>query len=336
MNKRYNELIEQRQKINDVLLLNQKKETELVDSINQAQYGCEQLKKTVNRRKAIKYISMIFLIVAVVGIFFLDKEVFPKAEIDTYVCYTTDYGECYHARGCGYLKSSAHITTVYHAQANGYRSCSRCSPTERTVAMERKPLFIVLDGGLFLICIILFWKVPNASLFSAEEKLWSLKDKLNKMESDISQCEQAIKKYTHESEKTQKSIANYLDKRPRYEAEIQEKSFLKFAGVPENLLFNSSGYVIGTKQHPECYYVYVYTSGKKYHSICNCQDSITSNKIPVGQALERGYLACKRCTNREEPRWILQVQDNLSKSITLLEQYDVSIPDKDNWMLPRT
>jgi hypothetical protein len=58
----------------------------------------------------------------------------PTGEkINTFVCYTTTYGECYHAESCGYLWSSSHQTTVYDAELRGYSSCSRCSPTEKTV-----------------------------------------------------------------------------------------------------------------------------------------------------------------------------------------------------------
>lgn len=56
----------------------------------------------------------------------------PVAEIDTYICYTTQYGECYHASGCGSLWNSSYRTTEYEARKNGYRPCSRCELTEET------------------------------------------------------------------------------------------------------------------------------------------------------------------------------------------------------------
>ena len=52
--------------------------------------------------------------------------------VSTYVCYTTEYGDRYHARGCGYLWNSSYKTTVYHAKKDGYRPCSQCNPTEKT------------------------------------------------------------------------------------------------------------------------------------------------------------------------------------------------------------
>jgi hypothetical protein len=53
-------------------------------------------------------------------------------EVDTYVCYTTTYGDCYHADYCGSLWNSKHETTVYEAKKDGYSSCSKCSPYEPT------------------------------------------------------------------------------------------------------------------------------------------------------------------------------------------------------------
>ena len=52
--------------------------------------------------------------------------------VSTYVCYTTEYGDKYHARGCGYLWNSSYKTTVYQAKTDGYGACSQCTPTEKT------------------------------------------------------------------------------------------------------------------------------------------------------------------------------------------------------------
>ena len=52
--------------------------------------------------------------------------------VSTYVCYTTTYGDCYHAEYCGSLWNSRHKTTVYHAEKAGYYPCSKCTPTQKT------------------------------------------------------------------------------------------------------------------------------------------------------------------------------------------------------------
>lgn len=69
------------------------------------------------------------------------EETYPKKEtytvvverVDTYVCYTTTYGSCYHSRGCGSLWNSSYKTTVYEAIRDGYVKCSKCTPRVRTV-----------------------------------------------------------------------------------------------------------------------------------------------------------------------------------------------------------
>lgn len=52
-----------------------------------------------------------------------------RSYVDTYVCYTTKTGECYHAATCSYLRYGAYKTTVYEAQKK-YRQCSRCNPRQ--------------------------------------------------------------------------------------------------------------------------------------------------------------------------------------------------------------
>ena len=60
-------------------------------------------------------------------------------EIETYICYTTNTGECYHAEYCQYLYRSSHRTTVYKASRE-YRPCSKCDPCQeeyKTTITER-------------------------------------------------------------------------------------------------------------------------------------------------------------------------------------------------------
>ncbi len=81
------------------------------------------------------------------------------AEIDTYICYTTDFGECYHAEYCQYLYNSANKTTIYQAEKS-FRDCSKCNPIQEkyattiTVRDYKSPFVIVLAisiGGYFTI-----------------------------------------------------------------------------------------------------------------------------------------------------------------------------------------
>ena len=57
---------------------------------------------------------------------------YPTGTVSTYICYTTTYGDHYHAKDCGSLWNSAYKTTVYQAEKRGYKNCSKCEPWEKT------------------------------------------------------------------------------------------------------------------------------------------------------------------------------------------------------------
>ena len=46
---------------------------------------------------------------------------------DTYICYTTKTGECFHAATCRYASKTAYETTVYEA-CRKYKPCNYCNP----------------------------------------------------------------------------------------------------------------------------------------------------------------------------------------------------------------
>lgn len=101
------------------------------------------------RLSIIRFIAVVLCIVLVCASSWLGENVFAYEiqetktirepykyvtdTIHTYVCYTTTYGDMYHARGCGYLWNSSHETTVYQAEKRGYEPCSKCTPKEKTV-----------------------------------------------------------------------------------------------------------------------------------------------------------------------------------------------------------
>lgn len=45
---------------------------------------------------------------------------------DTYICYTTKTGDCFHSATCNYL-NTAYETTVYQASGK-YKACKYCNP----------------------------------------------------------------------------------------------------------------------------------------------------------------------------------------------------------------
>lgn len=94
---------------------------------------------------------MVALIIFVIGYYvllniFFTKEVTTTVydeeieieKIDTYVCYTTRTGVCYHSKHCQYISKSSKETTVYEAEHKGYAPCSRCTPRyPATIDIER-------------------------------------------------------------------------------------------------------------------------------------------------------------------------------------------------------
>ena len=85
--------------------------------------SAKKTSSTIDRQTVIKIVSILLCVI----LYFVLLTTFFSNEIDTYICYTTNTGECYHAATCQYLRQSRHETTVYQAKRN-YRSCSRCNP----------------------------------------------------------------------------------------------------------------------------------------------------------------------------------------------------------------
>lgn len=77
---------------------------------------------------------------------------------DTYICYTTKTGECYHSAICQYASKSAYETTVYEA-CQEYKPCNYCNPCierYKTTITERNyviPLLISapISAAVFLL-----------------------------------------------------------------------------------------------------------------------------------------------------------------------------------------
>lgn len=74
-----------------------------------------------------KRVALVISLLLCVTLYLLLLSTAFTTERDTYICYTTRTGECYHDDSCWYLKS-AYETTVYEASQKGYRQCSRCNP----------------------------------------------------------------------------------------------------------------------------------------------------------------------------------------------------------------
>lgn len=111
-------------------------------------------------------------------------------EVATYVCYTTDYGDCYHAYGCNSLWKSSYKTTVYSAQKRGYSPCSKCTPnvptTETLKDYGYKDVthseYVTEPASKWLIwfvgtgCIVVAYLIPSAIIKSIIKKAEARKE----------------------------------------------------------------------------------------------------------------------------------------------------------------
>ena len=81
-------------------------------------------------------------IVIFIAAFVIHYNFFPyEKHIDTYECYVTSQGECYHDIECRYLGKNVIKTTVYEAQ-DEYRKCKYCDVAdngwETTIIVEEQ------------------------------------------------------------------------------------------------------------------------------------------------------------------------------------------------------
>ena len=79
----------------------------------------------IHTKKLALIISLLLCVILYLS--FLSFAFTEKTNRDTYICYTTKTGDCFHAITCSYVKNSSYETTVYEASKK-YRKCSNCNP----------------------------------------------------------------------------------------------------------------------------------------------------------------------------------------------------------------
>ena len=81
-------------------------------------------------------------------------------ERDTYICYTTKTGECFHSMTCQYI-NTAYETTVYEA-CKSYKPCKYCNPCVekyKTTIKDRNyviPIVISAPVSIFVFFLLTF------------------------------------------------------------------------------------------------------------------------------------------------------------------------------------
>jgi hypothetical protein len=116
----------------------------------------EKEQKTKNALTS-KRIAAVISILLCIALYLTFLTTIFTNKIDTYICYTTKTGECFHAPTCAYL-NTAYETTVYEA-CRDYRACTRCNPCVeqyKTTIIERNYVIPILisapiSGAVFLL-----------------------------------------------------------------------------------------------------------------------------------------------------------------------------------------
>lgn len=183
---------------------------------------------------------------------------------DGTVVYVTDTGECYHRKGCSYLKSS-NRTTVEEAEARGYRPCSRCDPDVRTGEYVPKYKFGGGSSGTVR-------SAPNPSSSASRNP------KEDKRESDgswvllvfvavilgapllaggVAGCHTAVKERKEKAE----YVKLYSGRTPE-----------ELTGVPEDVVFGPDGLpkVRGAQGWGQRFTCYITPNGESYHGTKGC------------------------------------------------------------------
>ena len=82
---------------------------------------------------------------------------------DTYICYTTKTGECFHTATCRYASKTAYETTVYEA-CKKYKPCNYCNPCvkqyETTITVRNYviPLIISVPASITVYVLLTIGK----------------------------------------------------------------------------------------------------------------------------------------------------------------------------------
>lgn len=116
----------------------------------------EKKQKTMNALTSKRIAAVISILLCITLYLTFLTTVFTNKR-DTYICYTTKTGECFHSATCNYISKSAYETTVYEASRK-YKPCNFCNPcVERyeTTMTERNYIIPLLISAPVSVAIFL-------------------------------------------------------------------------------------------------------------------------------------------------------------------------------------
>lgn len=210
----------------------------------------------------------------------------------TYVCYITEYGNCYHAKECGYLWNSSYKTTVYEAKEAGYQSCSKCTPTLKTTLALTETRYrdvaktkIVVKEPVFLV-----WLCGTGCLIAV---YFVLTIKPRKQRAEVSA------EIRHRE--AQKAKAEAIEKAAQIQSnnrKVLESLGIENISIPENVSLLSDGtptvgHVSRYKPYGN-YTVYISPKGTRFHkSLRCCPSGVPAHLFDIPPNI----LPCKNCAS---------------------------------------
>jgi len=199
------------------------------------------------------------------------------------ICYTTNYGECYHAAGCGYLWNSSHKTSVYQAKRRGFEPCSRCSVGKLDESNKYE-----YGWGIFA-CMVVVVPFPVILKIKENKQLenhidWEMNSRLDR------------------NKQTCKSAIDEI---------VKENGILKIINAPSEVTYRNGTIICSDEKH----YRYISTYGKCYHSNPHCGNNLYRK---VWAYDIKGLLPCYKCAQVVEiPNWY----SNYIKLCSVLKKY---------------
>ena len=216
--------------------------------------------KSDNDKKAGKIMVFVIFISIVLGLILGEFVFVSERKGANTICYTTTYGNHYHASYCGSLYASRHKTTVYDAKKNGYYDCSKCSVGTLDTSYKHHYGLSILGSFsiLSLVSLCLYYKKANALI-----------DLINQ---------------AHETKK-EELFNIYSDKILK---QLSDETILTIAGAP-NHIFLENNEIKSTREN---LYKYISYSGRCYHDYAGCSGSYYGK---VFKYELKGYRPCRKC-----------------------------------------
>ena len=228
--------------------------------------------KDTNNRKMKRTMLVVLIVSMVVGLLLGEFVFVSERRGANTICYTTTYGDCYHASYCGSLYASSHKTTVFDAKRSGYKDCSKCSVGELDISYKHHYLWSLIgSAGILSLAALCLLLKKRSSLIKAADG-------------------------THE--KNTKHL--FLTYSTQINTLLTDDTILMVAEAPKHIYLDNNEIASST----ENLYKYISYSGQCYHDDIKCSGGFYRKAFKYEL---KGYYACSKCSRSfTVPEWYLR------------------------------